>query len=454
MKRSWQGLITVAAIALASSAASAAPVPGKVPFTARLSDNSGPINGNVSLSFGIFDAASGGTADWTESWPVATASQGLVFVDLGSTTPLDAAVFGGGTKYLEVTVNGTTLSPRLPIGSAPYAIHADTADSVGSLTQSAIQERVGGTCTGQAISTIGADGSVTCTPIPAQTTYSGGNGVAVNGTTVSLSTAGCATGYVWAYNGSSFTCQPQATTAYTGSGGVSVAGTNVSLSTAGCAAGYVWKYNGSAFACSPDADTQYSGGTGITVNGTTVSLSTAGCAAGYVWKYNGASFACAPEATTTYTGGTGISIAGTTVSVDTAAVPLLSSANSFANTNSFAKDVTLGGSAPGARLVRTGTGNANLVPIAYGNVLSNGTIEPGSTSNFTVSKVGTGSYQITITGESYFYTNYVSIVNLNTGSGVCAVPTLGSVSGTLTISTYTCAGAATDEGFMFVTYKP
>jgi hypothetical protein len=451
MKRSF-GLVLVGAIALASSTASATPVPSKVPFTARLSDNSGPINGNVSLSFSIYDAASGGTADWTEGWPTATATQGLVFIDLGTNAPLDATVFNGGSKYLEITVNGTTLSPRLPIGSAPYAIHADTSDSVGSLTETDIQQRVTGTCVGQAISSVATNGSVSCTAIPQPTTYTGSNGVAVAGTTVGLSTAGCAAGYVWTYNGSSFVCQAQASTAYTGGTGIAVAGTTVSLSTTGCAAGYVWKYNGAAFACSPEQT--YTGGTGITVSGNTVSLSTTGCAAGYVWTYNGASFACAAPATTTYTGGTGITVAGTTVSVDSTAVPLLSSANTFANTNSFNKDVTLGGAAPGSRLVRTGTGNSNLVPIAYGNVLTNGGIAVGSTPNFTVTHVSTGVYEVAINGESYSYQNYVTNVNLNTGSGTCAVATLSSVSGMIYIQIFLCNGTSVDEDFMFVTYKP
>src|SRR3954469_721094 len=122
-------LLLAIALLASGGVANAAPVPGKVPFTARVTDASGPINGDVALTFKVFDVATGGTAAWTESYPSATATNGLVFVDLGSQNQLDSAIFNGGTKYLEVTVNGTTLSPRLAIGSTPYALHADEADN-------------------------------------------------------------------------------------------------------------------------------------------------------------------------------------------------------------------------------------------------------------------------------------------------------------------------------------
>jgi hypothetical protein len=259
-------------VLLAGQAAAANVVPGKVPFTARLSDASGPVNGNVSISFAIYDVATGGTAAWTESYPVATALNGLVFVDLGSQTTLDSAVFDGGTKYLEVTVNGTAMSPRLPIGSTPYAIRAATADTVGSLAEADLQRRVGGTCSSGAISTINPDGSVQC--IPVGQTYTGTGGVSVAGTTVSLSSTGCAMGYVWKFDGASWSCQPDANTIYTGAGGVSVLGSTVSLDTTGCSAGYVWKYNGTTFACAPDANTTYTFNSPLFAMGTSVSLQT------------------------------------------------------------------------------------------------------------------------------------------------------------------------------------
>jgi hypothetical protein len=50
------------------------------------------------------------------------------------------------------------------------------------------------------------------------------------------------------------------------------------------------------------------------------------------------------------------------------------------------------------------TGNANLLPFAYGRVSASGSIV-GSTGNFTVQKGSTGQYIITLTGETNVYQN-------------------------------------------------
>jgi hypothetical protein len=53
---------------------------------------------------------------------------------------------------------------------------------------------------------------------------------------------------------------------------------------------------------------------------------------------------------------------------------------------------------------RPSTGSANLLPLAYGKIRSDGVIT-GGTGNFSVTKTGTGTYEITLTGESNVYTN-------------------------------------------------
>ena len=256
--------------ALAGTATAGNPVPTSVPFAARVTDANGPINGSVSITLSIYDVASGGTSAWTESYPNATAFTGLVYLQLGSMTALDTTVFDGGAKYLEVSVNSTTMSPRVFIGSAPYALHASSSDFLGTLAPTDVQERVVGMCASGAISAISAGGGVTCVPVGQ--TYTGSGGVSVSGTTVSLSNSGCANGYVWKYNGSAFSCSPDLDTIYTGTGGVAVTGTVVSLDATGCAAGYVWTYNGSAFACMPQVT--YTAGTGISIASNQISVST------------------------------------------------------------------------------------------------------------------------------------------------------------------------------------
>ena len=61
-------------------------------------------------------------------------SRGLFNVLLGSTTPLSASDFDGTSRWLELEVEGETLSPRVRIVSAPYAIQAEEAKNAWSLT--------------------------------------------------------------------------------------------------------------------------------------------------------------------------------------------------------------------------------------------------------------------------------------------------------------------------------
>ena len=108
-----------------------------------------------------------------------------------------------------------------------------------------------------------------------------------------------------------------------------VSGTNVRLSTTGCATGYVWKYSGSVWTCAADANTTYSAGAGLSLSGSTFGLSTYGCSAGYVWKYTGSEWVCSPDldTNTTYSAGLGLDLSGTTFSMDTTdfnSVPILS----------------------------------------------------------------------------------------------------------------------------------
>lgn len=102
---------------------------------------------------------------------------------------------------------------------------------------------------------------------------------------------------------------------------------------------------------------------------------------------------------------------------------------------------------------RTQTYTANIVPIAYGNVNTNGTLYTNSsTDNVSVTKTGTGVYQITITGETYNAINYTSSVSLNVGN-IFGFIGMGSGSGNLMVYTANSSGVATDQSFTFVVFK-
>ncbi len=97
------------------------------------------------------------------------------------------------------------------------------------------------------------------------------------------------------------------------------------------------------------------------------------------------------------------------------------------------------------------SGSANMIPVAYGNINTTGSINTSS-GNISVTRTTTGTYQIAITGEYYTYLNYITNVSIVTG-GVL-IPNIGSVSGKIVVRIYDTSGTLTDAIFSFVTYRP
>lgn len=242
---------TLFGLALLCLFAEAQAVPSTVAFTGRLSTTNGPVTGNVNIVFTLYDAATGGSSQWTETRNNIAAVNGLVYVDLGAATTLDETVFGNGPLFLEINVAGETLSPRLPIQSVPYAIRsqaANTADTLGTITQ----------------------GDVLTNGV----TSGGGISAMKTGNTLNVALSTCAANQVLKSNGATWSCQADADTnttyGVTANAGLALSGTNFGLTT--CTAGQVLKAGaGGTWACAADADTNttYSAlaGGGITING-------------------------------------------------------------------------------------------------------------------------------------------------------------------------------------------
>lgn len=176
------------AVALTAATAGAQGAPTVVGFTARVDNMGVPLTGTHSFVFRLYDAPTNGTLLWTETHGTLTVNNGLVTVDLGLQTPLDGAVFNGTTRYLDVTVDMTALTPRLSVQSVPYAVRAGTASRLGGLTETDVQRRVTGTCgANSAIRTVNADGTVVCEPIASAggdiTSVTAGSGLQGGGTT-------------------------------------------------------------------------------------------------------------------------------------------------------------------------------------------------------------------------------------------------------------------------------
>lgn len=130
--------------------------------------NSGqPANGTFNMVFRLFAAATGGTA--LQSFPaagtVAVTVENGVF---SQALTFNMAHFDGNARWLEIAVNGTTLSPRVALNPTPYSIFAHRAPWSGLLN----------------IPAGFADG------IDNDTTYTAGAGLQLTGTTFSVANLG------------------------------------------------------------------------------------------------------------------------------------------------------------------------------------------------------------------------------------------------------------------------
>ncbi len=122
--------------AIACLLASAIPAIGQptgFTYQGQLKDGGSPANGAFDMSFSIFDADVDGNLvagplvfdGQGGNPPQMTVTSGL----FTATLDFGAGIFDGNPRWLEVTVSGTTLSPRQAITSAPYAQRASDAQS-------------------------------------------------------------------------------------------------------------------------------------------------------------------------------------------------------------------------------------------------------------------------------------------------------------------------------------
>lgn len=126
------------------------------------------ITGTHTLNFQLYDAATDGSILWTESH-VVTIEDGMAYVALGAKTTIDRTVLNGTPTFLGITLDGVAMEPRVPIVSVPYAIRAASADeaaTLGGLQPQDFQQRVVGKCAStECIKGISADGNVTCSSV-------------------------------------------------------------------------------------------------------------------------------------------------------------------------------------------------------------------------------------------------------------------------------------------------
>ncbi len=127
--------------------------PNLVSYQGRLLNTAGvPLTAtSASIIFRFYTALSGGTCLWSNSSAscatttalTVTLTDGLFSVNLGDTSASFAAIADtvfadNAAVYLDVNVNGESLSPRRQVVSAPYALNAENLDGFDS-------SQVGGT---------------------------------------------------------------------------------------------------------------------------------------------------------------------------------------------------------------------------------------------------------------------------------------------------------------------
>lgn len=88
-------------------------------------------DGPQNVTFKLYTAASGGTAQWEETAQV-TVTAGIYNYNLGSQTAIDPGIFANGL-FLGVTVDGTELLPRAELTFSPYSIRAFTVACSGAV---------------------------------------------------------------------------------------------------------------------------------------------------------------------------------------------------------------------------------------------------------------------------------------------------------------------------------
>jgi hypothetical protein len=116
-------------------------VPRLVRFNGNIKDTEGnPLTGVITATFSFYSEQTGGAALWQETQNLTTDSSGQYLALLGSTQPqgLPMGLFTSGeARWLGVRPQGMTEQARVLLVSAPYALKAEDAETLGGFPPSA-----------------------------------------------------------------------------------------------------------------------------------------------------------------------------------------------------------------------------------------------------------------------------------------------------------------------------
>lgn len=118
-----------------------------IPVQGLLTDGaSKPVDGEVTITFKLYEDASADAASWQEEQSVLI-EDGLFTAYLGGSAPLGGALFRDNAQlYMTMTVEGDSESDRIPLASAPYAAaakHAVDAQTLQGLSPAELRPSLG-----------------------------------------------------------------------------------------------------------------------------------------------------------------------------------------------------------------------------------------------------------------------------------------------------------------------
>lgn len=123
--RAPRSLLAALVFALLTSPAHA--VPTTLTYVGRLENGDGPVSAAVDVTFKIFDDAVAGSSFYTETVEGLVVVGGELVAELGANA-LDASILERPELWLEITVDGDVLEPRVRLTSVPYALRASLAE--------------------------------------------------------------------------------------------------------------------------------------------------------------------------------------------------------------------------------------------------------------------------------------------------------------------------------------
>ncbi len=129
MKKIWMSAVSFI-LPLCFTALIHAAVPQTISYQGYLKDANGPVSGQVTLTFRLYDSIAANSPIWSDTMNV-TPQNGIYSVQLGSENSLVSSLDIGTALYLGIQVGAEPeMSPRQQLNSVPYALRSSQADAV------------------------------------------------------------------------------------------------------------------------------------------------------------------------------------------------------------------------------------------------------------------------------------------------------------------------------------